>query len=1063
MGAGCVGGAGSKERLQQQLRVAAKQDDLALARRILRAKASVHEKDALTHRTPLHVAACEGSVDVATELVKFRAPLVGEAAKDGFGNSPLHLALSRAQPHHKIAVKLVELRAAVDLPNAYGKSPMHVAAQQNSLEVVQCFLEAKAPIDSQDSEGDTPLHDAARDCSLMVVTELVKQRAPIAAENKHKKLPIHLAAEWGHFSIVGVLIESKAPLTGVDDAGNAPLHGAARSGHAQVVDCLMQAGVRADLANNRQQTPLHLAAMEGQSMAVRALGKNGLLVEAQDQQGNTPLHFAARHGHLAVVEEMARARMLSPVQNQLLRTAVHEAAGSGHAVVVELLARAGLSLNMQDKDRCTPMHDAVRARNGQDVITELLRKAASVNVQDATGSTPLAVAVSCGRAQAVKQLLQAQAQIELADASGNTPLHLAAAGSHVSITRLLLDAGASVNRPNTNGESPYNIAARRGLTAIVDAMAGGGRVIQQSPLAQTPPYLLPTVPTAPVSPTGAQQGMGLSPTANSPPPLIGQQPPLSPPGAGRPGEAQDPLLTLLAEPLSPTQAQASRTAASLNDREALRTLLGGALSSRAYGSMGLQQPQGPAPAPQPGHVATLNASGFGATAATGNTEDMVTFVRRVAEAQGFEVKDLQTMRVFATNQLAQVRGKLSDTPQLKIAYAHLVAQLRSDAQETAGWLSRAASRAGTAQAAPPVDNLAAAAQRGSYTEAEAYIRQLASSLGYTLGSTPLAQQSLERLAADALREARQWTHDASQMRAVHANLVSRLHDEARSPSGHWITQGGGGAFASTVGSFAGQAGMTGGCCSTGSLDTTRRVPLVEQPNNTQVQARVDALTMLDPRSHAGQIGIVAFYHAGRDEAWDTLCCGRFLSNSYDLGRGSLRIEVPRQRGVAQVFSNVEAAFQALKCWERAREFQDVSGPDAVQVQRKYAGQQDFSFAGYGNKWKGMLAVLRAKFQRPSPLSQALLQTGEAFLLNHCPTEGLDNLWSDNYSGEGSNLLGMALLLLRDELGASGTWTRYIYQDCQVDPEEGTSRSTTGRDRWQHAVRSACQVVRQRFR
>eukprot|EP00971_Amphidinium_carterae_P184252 3658299-Amphidinium_carterae.2 len=27
------------------------------------------------------------------------------------------------------------------------------------------------------------------------------------------------------------------------------------------------------------------------------------------------------------------------------------------------------------------------------------------------------------------------------------------------------------------------------------------------------------------------------------------------------------------------------------------------------------------------------------------------------------------------------------------------------------------------------------------------------------------------------------------------------------------------------------------------------------------------------------------------QAWDTVCGGRFLSNSYDLGRGSLRIEV----------------------------------------------------------------------------------------------------------------------------------------------------------------------------
>mmetsp|Transcript_7440 Transcript_7440/g.16414 ORF Transcript_7440/g.16414 Transcript_7440/m.16414 type:complete len:1079 (-) Transcript_7440:84-3320(-) len=1078
MGGACIGGS-QQERLQQQLRVAAKTDDVVLAKRVIRAKAQVNEHDPLTRRTPLHVAACEGSTEVAQELVKHRAALTGEAAKDGFGNTPLHLALSRAQPHHRTAVKLVELRAAVDLPNAHGKSPMHVAAQQNLLEVVQRFLEAKAAIDTPDGEGDTPLHDASRDCSLMVVQELVKQRAPIAAENKRKKLPIHLAAEWGHFPIVGVLIESKAPLTSVDDGGNTPLHGAARSGHAQVVDCLVQAGVRADLVNGRQQTPLHLAAMEGQAMVVRALGRAGWVVEAQDQQGNTPLHFASRHGHVTVVEEMARARMLSPVQNQLLRTAVHEAAGSGHASVVELLARAGLSLNMQDKDRNSPMHDAVRTRDGQDVVGELLRKAAAANLQDAAGQTPLAVAVSCGRTAAVKQLLQSQVQLELADAAGNTPLHLAAAGSHVAITRLLLDAGASVNRANSAGESPYNIAVRRGLTAVIDAMTGGARVIQpqsptvmaaavpqqilQTPAAAIPPPLSPAVATgapAIVPAVASPQAMQVSsPSATAMPPLIGQQSPMA--GTRTAGQ-QDPLLTILSEPLSPAQAAASTTAASLSDREALRSLLGGAMSSKAWASSQGTQPQGPPPSPLSGQAAPLNAAGFAGVVAASNPEDMVVFMRRLVESQGFEVKDMQTMRLFAANQIAQARGKLSDTPQMKIVYAHLIAQLRSDAQEPSGWLIPAMRKSAAptslgpvaGQAAPPVEALARAAQLGSYAEAEAFVRQLAASLGYTQSASPTAQQHLERLAADALREARAWSHDAGQLRTIQSNLASRLQEEART-TGAWVQQNPAPLAASNL-SPAGGIALSG---------VARPLPpVIEQPNSSQaLQTRGDAISMLDPRGHAGRVGIIAFYHAGRDEAWDTLCGGRFLSNSYDMGRGALALEAPRQRGAVLQFANAEAAFQALKCWDRAREFQDASGADALQLQRKYAGHQDWSFSGFGNKWKGMLAVLRAKFRRPSALSQALAQTGDGFLLQHCPHEGLDNMWSDNANGEGTNLLGMQLLLIRDELGGSGTWTRFIFQDCQIDPEEGTSRSTTGRERWQHAVRSACQAVRQRFR
>merc|ERR1719223_1560923 len=104
----------------------------------------------------------------------------------------------------------------------------------------------------------------------------------------------------------------------------------------------------------------------------------------------------------------------------------------------------------------------------------------------------------------------------------------------------------------------------------------------------------------------------------------------------------------------------------------------------------------------------------------------------------------------------------------------------------------------------------------------------------------------------------------------------------------------------------------------------------------------------------------------------------------------------------------------------------------------------------------MRAVLRAKFAPGTPLATALSRTGDAFLLEHNSAKGRDKIWSDNCDGEGTNWLGLQLLLLRDNLVREMKWTRYIRG--LVDLETGQPHTDGCAGIWQQTVRRASAAV-----
>jgi len=187
---------------------------------------------------------------------------------------------------------------------------------------------------------------------------------------------------------------------------------------------------------------------------------------------------------------------------------------------------------------------------------------------------------------------------------------------------------------------------------------------------------------------------------------------------------------------------------------------------------------------------------------------------------------------------------------------------------------------------------------------------------------------------------------------------------------------------------------------------------------------------------------------------DRICGAGFLGNFYDTGPNSIELTARGLTGrqSAHSFTNAEAAFQALKFWDAAAEFEHLSGDQAFQQKKALRGGEDFEYAGFGSNWKGMWAVLQRKFALGTPMSQALALTGDAYLLEHNTAVGRDGVWSDNFDGEGKNWLGMQLMLVRDLLRGRHAWTRYIEQ--LVDTDTGEPHDSLADSRWQDTVRKA---------
>ncbi|SPN98459.1 uncharacterized protein DNG_01503 [Cephalotrichum gorgonifer] len=137
--------------------------------------------------------------------------------------------------------------------------------------------------------------------------------------------------------------------------------------------------------------------------------------------------------------------------------------------VISLLVSSGAKVNFETrKSRITPLILAIQSRR-PDVVKILLAHGADVHARDATGATPLSMAVSLGGDAAVDM----SRSILASGASRNDgSLHNAAAGLNLGVMEALMD----------NGHDPdFPCALHGGRTALAELCARGGSAAALDP------------------------------------------------------------------------------------------------------------------------------------------------------------------------------------------------------------------------------------------------------------------------------------------------------------------------------------------------------------------------------------------------------------------------------------------------------------------------------------------------------------------------------------------------------------------------------------------------------
>eukprot|EP00931_Biecheleriopsis_adriatica_P115298 TRINITY_DN91107_c0_g1_i1.p1 TRINITY_DN91107_c0_g1~~TRINITY_DN91107_c0_g1_i1.p1 ORF type:complete len:633 (+),score=109.58 TRINITY_DN91107_c0_g1_i1:81-1979(+) len=184
-------------------------DTKQLDRLLLQFPDMMHEGVGNDTSTPLHGAAFKNSLKALQLLLRAQAdPNIVKAE----GASPVFLA---SQYGHVDALTLL-LRAKGDANRCRTTdkcAPIHVAAKQDNLRVLQTLLKARAVQDQQTSTGETALHIAAAYGHAEAVKMLLQCRASVDQLNSKGYTPLKLARtrdEGNSDGVVKALLDAKA-------------------------------------------------------------------------------------------------------------------------------------------------------------------------------------------------------------------------------------------------------------------------------------------------------------------------------------------------------------------------------------------------------------------------------------------------------------------------------------------------------------------------------------------------------------------------------------------------------------------------------------------------------------------------------------------------------------------------------------------------------------------------------------------------------------------------------------------------------------------------------------
>uniref|UniRef100_A0A669QEZ5 Nuclear factor NF-kappa-B p105 subunit n=1 Tax=Phasianus colchicus TaxID=9054 RepID=A0A669QEZ5_PHACC len=208
------------------------------------------------------------------------------------------------------------------------------------------------------------------------------------------------------------------------------------------------------------------------------------LTAVQDDNGDNVLHLSIIHLHRELVKNLLEVmpdmnyNNIINMRNDLYQTPLHLAVITKQAEVVEDLLKAGANVNLLDRHGNSVLHLA--AAEGDDKILSLLlkhQKASSmIDLFNGEGLSAVHMVVIANSLSCLKLLIAAGVNVNAQEQkSGRTALHLAVEEENIPLAGcLLLEGDADVDSTTYDGTTPLHIAAGRGFTKLAAVLKAAG-------------------------------------------------------------------------------------------------------------------------------------------------------------------------------------------------------------------------------------------------------------------------------------------------------------------------------------------------------------------------------------------------------------------------------------------------------------------------------------------------------------------------------------------------------------------------------------------------------------
>ena len=238
--------------------------------------------------TPLMTAFSQNQIAIAKMLLKNNANL--KEATDKLGTNPLHIAVKKG--HLDLIALLIEHGADIECRKKDGLTALLYAVGYKNIDALQILIDHGANVNTPAIVKDaiTPLQKACADGSKNIVEMLLKNGVDIEAKNSHGKTALRYAVFFNKIEIVELLVKYKARINGSE-----ALHCAAKQGFKDTLKILLENGGDINDKDQKGLTTLYCSSYFNKVEIVEYLIENRM-------QEPMVLHAASINGSKEVLD-----------------------------------------------------------------------------------------------------------------------------------------------------------------------------------------------------------------------------------------------------------------------------------------------------------------------------------------------------------------------------------------------------------------------------------------------------------------------------------------------------------------------------------------------------------------------------------------------------------------------------------------------------------------------------------------------------------------------------------------------------------------------------------------